>query len=68
MNIRQEIIISSTARSSGTTISYSIPLSILANDEGDMDLLAVSGDMNAGATETGLRMKVMQQYTMMPRG
>ena len=36
---------------SGTTISYSIPLSILANDEGDMDLLAVSGDMNAGATD-----------------
>lgn len=27
----------------GTTISYSIPLSVLANDDGEMDLLAVSG-------------------------
>ena len=27
----------------GTTISYSVPLSFLGNDDGEMDLLAVSG-------------------------
>jgi hypothetical protein len=34
---------------SGTTISYSIPISILGNDDGEIDLLAVSGytDLNA---------------------
>lgn len=32
----------------GTTISYSVPLSYLGNDDGEMDLLAISGHENFG--------------------
>ena len=35
----------------GTTISYSVPLSILGNDDGEMDLLAVSGYVNLDALD-----------------
>jgi len=35
----------------GKTISYSIPLSILGNDDGEMDLLAVSGYQDLGALD-----------------
>ena len=35
----------------GTTISYSVPLSILGNDDGEMDLLSVSGYENLDALD-----------------
>ena len=35
----------------GTTISYSVPLSFLGNDDGEMDLLAVSGYTNLDALD-----------------
>jgi hypothetical protein len=35
----------------GATISYSVPLSFLSNDDGEMDLLAVSGYENLGALD-----------------
>ncbi len=35
----------------GTTVSFSIPLSILADDDGEMDLLAISGTDGSGAID-----------------
>ena len=43
LNIQLEIQYSVPYNINGTTISYSVPLSILGYDDGEMDLLTASG-------------------------